>query len=69
MNKKAKRWMGDIPKVCDICKQEITTTFIDGRTSMGPWALMCPKCHQIYGDGLGPGKGQEYDKKGVKIRG
>jgi hypothetical protein len=27
---------------------------------MGPWALMCEKCHGEIGCGLGLGKGQKY---------
>ena len=56
MNKKI--WMGSTK--CDICGEELTKTLIDGRTSNGSWAVMCPKCHKIHGVGLGTGKGQKY---------
>ena len=53
-----KIWMGSTK--CDICGEELTKTLIDGRTSNGSWAVMCPKCHKIQGVGLGTGKGQKY---------
>lgn len=53
-----KIWMGSTK--CDICGEELTKTLIDGRTSNGSWAVMCPKCHKIHGVGLGTGKGQKY---------
>lgn len=56
-------WLSEVPKSCDICHNEITTTFIDGKTSFGPWANMCGTCHDLYGVGLGIGKGQKYQKQ------
>ena len=56
MNKKI--WMGSTK--CDICGCDITTELVDGMTNMGPWAVMCPKCHRIHGVGLGAGRGQKY---------
>lgn len=57
-------WMGPIPAKCDTCGTPIEDTFIDGRTQMGPWAIMCPSCHSL-GPGtgkLGTGFGQKYGK-------
>jgi hypothetical protein len=59
------KWLGKVNK-CDICKENINWTrnkqwFVDGRTTMGPWALMCCRCFEMYGVGLGTGKGQKYD--------
>ena len=55
-----KRWHGPA-SVCDICRCELVDEyFVDGRTKMGPWALMCPSCHRKYGVGLGTGFGQKY---------
>ena len=67
-------WSGSKPEQCDICKKPITTVFIDGNTSFGGWANMCPDCHSQYGKGLGTGKGQKYNleattKQFVKIGG
>jgi hypothetical protein len=39
----------------------ITDTFIDGKTVRGPWAIMTPMHHGMYGVGLGVGKGQKYE--------
>lgn len=57
-------WIGDTPMVCDICKNPITDQFIDGRTTLGPWAIMCPTCHPSHGVGLGFGRGQKYHRLG-----
>jgi hypothetical protein len=64
-------WLGKWPAECDTCSHlEMKATdlskqefFIDGKTKMGPWALMCPKCFKHYGIGLGTGYGQKYDSK------
>jgi hypothetical protein len=57
-----KRWRGKWPADCDFCKTDLSKQekFIDGRTIHGPWALMCPSCHDLKGVGLGTGKGQKY---------
>jgi hypothetical protein len=41
---------------CDFCKAEAQ---YDGKTKMGPWAYMCETHFQMYGIGLGPGRGQK----------
>lgn len=51
-------------KCCDTCGTKIGNKFYDARTSLGPWAIMCPSCHHL-GPGLGrlgTGYGQEYTK-------
>lgn len=53
-------WISPVPRTCDLCKAPITNTFIDGKTSFGPWAIMCEPCHNLNGKGLGQGKGQKY---------
>ncbi len=50
------------PTHCDICRDEICGEFVDGATTMGPWANMCPRCFRGYAQGLGPGVGQRYVK-------
>ena len=63
-------WLSQIPTNCDTCHKSIDGTFVDGKTNMGPWALMCEKCHQKFGCGLGIGKGQKYqDVTGKFIEG
>lgn len=61
------RWLGLLPKECDICHHPIKEAFIDGATKFGPWAIMCPKCHSQVGRGLGTGQGQQYNASGVKV--
>ena len=41
---------------CSFCKNKAK---YDGKTSYGPWGYMCQTCFDIYGTGLGIGKGQE----------
>lgn len=57
----AKKWTGG--KTCDFCKESVETTkpyFVDGKTTRGPWALMCHPCFRRNGIGLGCGKGRAY---------
>lgn len=60
-----KKWIGTWPANCDFCKAPLSDepTFVDGRTFFGPWALMCPYCHDFRGIGIGVGKGQVYNSK------
>ncbi len=60
-----KKWIGTWPSDCDLCHIKLTTYnyFIDGVVGGGHWALMCPKCHDKFGQGLGTGLGQKYDSK------
>lgn len=62
----AKKWLGSKPDTCNICSQPFKNVFIDGRTRMGPWGLLCSGCHRTIGVGLGLGKGQLYDLKTLK---
>jgi len=65
-----KKWIGSEPKKCDYCGHDFHKVFIDGKTVMGPWALLCEFCHNRYGVGLGQGKGQKYNLKTLeKIEG
>jgi hypothetical protein len=40
---------------CDFCGRPAA---VDGKTKMGPWAYMDIPCFEIYGIGLGLGRGQ-----------
>lgn len=53
--------MSSIP-LCDICKSENITipAAYDGKTKYGPWAYMCEEDFQVFGVGLGTGKGQKF---------
>ena len=55
-----KTWMGSTK--CDFCGREIADTLVDGVTTGGAWAVMCPRCFKIHGVGLGTGCGQQYKK-------
>ena len=54
-------WLSPV-EGCDLCQRPLTPmgVMIDGSTTVGPWALMCPTCHDLYGKGLGTGCGQRY---------
>ena len=51
----------EIPK-CDFARLHSasldTAATVDGKTLAGPWAFMCERHFQVYGVGLGLGKGQ-----------
>lgn len=56
------KWISPPPTKCDICgTPRGAADFVDGRTKVGPWAIMCLKCHGTEGVGLGLGKGQKYN--------
>lgn len=66
------KWMGPMPEKCDLCSLKLKSQkyWVDGRTRMGPWANMCPRCFEQYGIGVGQGSGQKYDTKtGKKMAG
>lgn len=54
------KWLGG--HVCDICGRDCGDFLVDGRTRGGPWSVMCDKCADMYGVGLGLGRGQRYRK-------
>ncbi len=66
------RWINPAPTKCDICNEKLVDTFIDGKTTIGPWGILCEKCFDQYGVGLGTNKGQKYqfdNKYWIKIDG
>lgn len=54
-----------LPK-CDFCS---AVALYDGKTTMGPWANMCPRHFRTYGIGLGLGKGQKLIEKKNPVEG
>ena len=59
-----KIWYGDVKNIDDYGRA-IDNVFIDGRTKHGPWAIMNPTSFEMYGVGLGTGRGQKYQKSAV----
>mgnify|MGYP003388125620 CR=1 FL=1 len=57
-----KVWIGYVPTKDDF-DDIIIDEFIDGKTRMGPWAIMSPSNFSLYGAGLGTGLGQRYKKQ------
>jgi hypothetical protein len=56
-------WHGRRVTTCDICYHTIDKEFIDGVTTRGPWGLMHPTCHAVFGKGIGPSRGVHYVKR------
>lgn len=59
-----KMWHGS--ENCDFCQKDVhkVAWFVDGKTVMGPWGLMCKNCYPQYGvGGFGQGLGQKYSGK------
>jgi len=54
------KWHGSIPTSCDLCGRKIENEFFDGKTFRGPWGILCPRCHEAAGVGVGTGRGQRY---------
>ena len=54
-------WLSEVPAEDDF-GLKITDEFIDGKTIMGPWAMMTPRSWKLYGGNckLGLGMGQRY---------
>jgi hypothetical protein len=64
----AKTWLGSME--CDFCgKSVVGEKFVDGKTTRGPWAVMCLGCYRENGSGIGTGLGQLYGPDRVKIQG
>jgi hypothetical protein len=58
-----KYWMGHIGPTDDF-GQPIKDTVYDGKTRMGPWAMMTPSSWRTYGVGqTGTGFAQKYEKQ------
>ena len=62
----AKFWHSTVPKRCELCSGKFKTFFADGKTVFGSRAIMCLKCLDDCGVGLGAGKGQLYTKVKAK---
>lgn len=54
-------WLSPVGS-CPFCERDLIklSHFIDGRTTNGPWTLMCKPCHTTHGTGFGDGNGQLY---------
>jgi len=62
---KSVQWLSPVPDRCETCEAPIKSVFYDAKTTMGPWACMCPSCF-TFGPGinkLGLGLGQKYTKR------
>jgi len=63
MTKRRVTCMGTIGKTDDF-GMRITDVFYDGKTRMGPWAIMSPQAWRTYGVGrVGLGYGQKYQRQ------
>ena len=55
------KWIGSKPEKCELCEKPFEKFFYDARTKWGQWGLLCLRCVERDGVGLGLGKGQKYD--------
>ena len=55
-----KKWISPAPTECQMCESELKEVFYDARMCYGSWALLCEGCFDIFGVGLGLGRGQKY---------
>ena len=53
------KWDGEVR--CDVCGALQSKNWYDCRTTSGRWAFLCDKCFEIYGIGIGTGRGQVYN--------
>lgn len=58
-----KRWESKTPILCELCGQVLESVFVDGKTLLGFWAIMCEYCHEENGGRRGIGRGIVYDIK------
>ena len=59
-----RKWLSERPEKCQICGAILAKCgkFVDARTNSGPWAIVCPTCHDVECNSrIGVGCGQEYD--------
>ena len=64
-------WVGEVTH-CQLCEQPLGMSMVDGVVRGHGWANLCKECHDKFGIGLGPGKGQMYQWDGhnwIKIQG
>ncbi len=66
MEAEQQKWSDEPPAECELCHEPIEEAFVDGKTdcNSGAWGTMCLPYHDLHGQGLGPGKGQRYERKG-----
>lgn len=60
--KAPKYWMSGLEPADDF-GIPITDTFYDGKTALGPWAIMTPRSWRQYCGKVGTGYGQKYEKQ------
>jgi len=60
-------WTGKADR-CQLCLKKLKDSFVEGVVLPDRyWTVMCIDCHAVYGNGLGTGKGQKYEKQGSKF--
>ncbi len=60
------QWSSAAPTKCQVCQHKFKPpgVFVDAvveKNGHRTWALVCERCHELYGFGLGLGCGQKYD--------
>lgn len=56
-------WIGDLEQ-CDVCKRPFDNVefMVDASLKQGTWGCVCALCFKIFGQGIGIGYGQVYQK-------
>lgn len=58
----ARYWMGDVSQDDDF-NEPIDDIFYDGKTDIGPWAIMAPRSWRRHCGRTGTGLAQKYEKQ------
>lgn len=53
-------WQGPLEDKCNVCSGAFDGVMYDANLGRG-WGNVCQKCFNIYGHGLGTGRGQRYE--------
>lgn len=63
MVRKQLHWSGDLEQ-CDVCKRPFDDAelMVDASLRLGAWGCVCALCFKIFGQGIGIGYGQVYQK-------
>ena len=59
----AKYWCGEVERCCQVCENPYNGVMYDASLQGMGWANVCTLCFHSYGNGLGTGRAQRYEKQ------